>query len=267
MMFVASKILWAVLQPSSLLALAMAFGILRALVGRTPRPGIRMAAIALTLLCGLGVSPAATWLIVPLEDRFPAVAVPEGSRDYAGIIVLGGGEDGRVSTARGQLHLNEAGERITQAVILARSLPSTRLIFTGGVGSIVSNRPSAASPVGTYWQSIGIAAERIALEDRSRNTHENAVLTRDMVMPKAGERWLLVTSAAHMPRAMGVFRQAGFDVTAYPVDFRTAGADDLFQPFDSLPAGLKRLDDAAKEWLGLVAYWLLGRSSALFPGP
>lgn len=68
-----------------------------------------------------------------------------------------------------------------------------------------------------------------------------------------------------MPRAVGVFRAAGFDVTAYPVDYRTRGWGDALRPFDSIPAGLARLDRAAKEWIGLLAYALTGRTNALFP--
>ena len=57
------------------------------------------------------------------------------------------------------------------------------------------------------------------LEDQSRNTRENAIFTRRLVDPKPGERWLLVTSAWHMPRAIGVFRKAGFEIEAFPVDY------------------------------------------------
>ena len=86
--------------------------------------------------------------------------------------------------------------------------------------------------------NLGIPAERIELEDRSRNTVENAVFTRALVNPKPNERWLLVTSAAHMPRAIGTFRQAGFPIEAYPVDWRTSGMVDLVIPFSNLGHGL-----------------------------
>ena len=86
-------------------------------------------------------------------------------------------------------------------------------------------------------------------------------------MPRPDERWLLVTSAWHMPRAVGVFRQAGFPVTAYPVDFRTGGRANVLRPFATLSEGLRRLDVAAKEWAGLVGYRLTGRTGELFPRP
>ena len=85
--------------------------------------------------------------------------------------------------------------------------------------------------------------------------------------PKPGERWLLVTSAWHMPRSMGSFRAAGFPVTAYPVDYRTRGGEDARRGFLHTSEGLRRLDLMVKEWLGLLAYRLSGRTDALFPAP
>ena len=114
---------------------------------------------------------------------------------------------------------------------------------------------------------MGVEASRLTIEDRSRDTWENAVFTKAMVAPVAGERWLLVTSAWHMPRAMGVFRKAGFAVEPWPVDYRTTGWRDAATFFGSPAEGLRRLDLVAKEYAGLVAYWLKGRSSALFPAP
>src|SRR6516225_5132198 len=116
-------------------------------------------------------------------------------------------------------------------------------------------------------ESFGIPRASITLEDRSRNTVENAVLSKAIAQPKPGERWLLVTSAHHLPRAVGVFRKAGFPVEAYPVDWRTRGADDALRPFASVGDGLRRGDTAVREWVGLAVYWLTGRSSELFPGP
>ena len=117
------------------------------------------------------------------------------------------------------------------------------------------------------FASLGIAPERIIAEEQSRNTVENAVFSKLLAMPQPGERWLLVTSAHHMPRAMGVFRAADFPVEAYPVDWRTRGPIDLLRPFDSVGRGLERADTAMHEWIGLLIYWLTGRSAQLFPGP
>ena len=109
--------------------------------------------------------------------------------------------------------------------------------------------------------------ERITLEDKSRDTLENARFTRELVQPRPGERWLLVTSAHHMPRSVGLFRSEGFSVEAYPVDYRTRGAIDLLRFFSTVGDGLRRTDTATREWVGLLVYRLTGRTAELFPAP
>jgi uncharacterized SAM-binding protein YcdF (DUF218 family) len=267
MTFYASKVLGFLTQPSTLMWVLLVVGLVRARRPASQRSGLRMAAAAAALMALCGLTPVSTWFKAPLEERFPRIEVTAGSGAYAGIIVLGGGEDGRASVLRHQLHINESGERITEGAVLAFRLPQARLIFTGGAAAVLNDNTPGAQSVGAFWREIGIAGERITLEDRSRNTYENAIYTYEILKPKAGERFLLVTSAAHMPRAMGVFRKAGFDVVAYPADYHTNFPADAIDTFGSIPAGLKRFDESMKEWVGLVAYWLMGRTSALFPGP
>jgi uncharacterized SAM-binding protein YcdF (DUF218 family) len=146
-------------------------------------------------------------------------------------------------------------------------LPKTRVIFTGGSASILNPVPSAASSVRDFLTGSGIAADRIVLERDSRNTRENATMTFDIVKPKPGEKWLLVTSAFHRARSMGVFRAAGFDVVAWPVDYRTAGPHDAGRMMNSLDDGLKRIDMIAKEYIGLAMYYARGWTDALLPAP
>jgi uncharacterized SAM-binding protein YcdF (DUF218 family) len=103
------------------------------------------------------------------------------------------------------------------------------------------------------------------IEDRSRNTKENAAFSFAIASPAPGERWLLVTSAWHMPRSVGVFRGAGFEVTAYPVDFRTVASRNLVVPFVAMSEGLRRMDVATREWIGLIAYYATGRTDTFLP--
>ena len=265
-MFYVGNLIWSLCQPSSFVWLLTAMGLLLMRWPRFVRLGRRSAAVGLALVLVLGLSPLGNWLILPLEQRFP---VSDISRlgDVSGIIVLGGAEDGRISMARGQLTLNEAGERISEAVRLAHLVPGVPLIFTGGAGAIVREEIPGGEGVVAYWRDSGIEASRIKLEGRSITTYENAQFTRALLQPKAGQRWLLVTSAAHMPRAVGLFRKAGFDVIAHPVDYRTKGADDTIRPFSSVPRGLQRVDEATREWVSLIAHWMMGRTDALLPAP
>ncbi|MBV9969593.1 MAG: YdcF family protein, partial [Xanthobacteraceae bacterium] len=136
-----------------------------------------------------------------------------------------------------------------------------------GDPGLFTRRGSEADVVPALFESLGVPPGRIMLESRSRNTAENAVYSKALAAPKPGERWLLVTSAMHMPRAIGAFREAGFPVEAYPVDYKTNGWQDLSGVIGSLSSGLRQTDTALHEWIGLVAYRLTGKSSALFPGP
>jgi uncharacterized SAM-binding protein YcdF (DUF218 family) len=146
-----------------------------------------------------------------------------------------------------------------------RRYPNARILFSGGSGALIDDADAEASFAVLLLESFGIARNRITLEDRSRNTVENAVFSKAIIQPKPGERWLLVTSAYHMPRAIGVFRKAGFPVEPYPVDWRTRRADDGLRPFATIVDGLRQTDTAVHEWVGLAIYWLTGRSSELFP--
>src|SRR5262249_16240007 len=162
---------------------------------------------------------------------------------------------------------NEAAERIPVIGELARKYPSARILYSGGNASFALPGGSEAPIAAALLETFGVPARRLILEGKSRTTAENAEFSRRLAMPKPGERWLLVTSAYHMPRSIGAFRKAGFAVEAYPVDYRTTGPTALWIPFDSMATGLRRTDIATREWAGLLAYWLTGRSSELFPAP
>lgn len=264
MFFVLSKVLGFFAIPSNFV---IAAGLTGAVLvpTRFARAGRRLVIGSLLLLALLGLSPVGNVLIIPLEQRFPHWDDRRGAPD--GIVVLGGSITPEVSTARGEVALNEAAERLTAAVELSRRYPDARVLFTGGSGALVLDEGTEGEFALHLLQALGIAPERLVIEDKSRNTVENAVYSRLLAQPKPGERWLLVTSAYHMPRSIGVFRKAGFAVEAYPVDWRTRGPVDALRPFITMGDGLRRTDTAAREWVGLAVYWLTGRSSELFPGP
>lgn len=264
MFFVLAKVLWFVLQPSSLMV-----GCVIAGAALLPSRWCRLARALLwgglaALLIG-GLSPLSDALIRPLESRFTRAEIEV--TNIAGIIVLGGGEDSRAAETPQLAPLNEAAERYTEAVALARRLPQARLVFTGGSGMLIATGPREADVAGRLFEALGVAKDRITLESKSRDTYENAIFTARLVDPKPGERWLLVTSAWHMPRAMGCFRRAGFKVEPWPVDHRTPRGLDALRVQSSVPEGLRRLDFIMREYVGLAVYYATGRTSELWPGP
>lgn len=263
MFFMLSKVLGFFTQPSNVLAVIGMLGAVL-LTTRFTRAGKRFLVTSVVLLAVCGLLPLGNALMLPLEERFPPWQPARGAPD--GVVVLGGALDPVVSDSRGESALIEGAERMTAMVKLAGRYPAARIVFSGGAGNLLGGA-TEAEYAKRLLMNLGVPAERIELEDRSRNTVENAVFTRALVNPNPNERWLLVTSAAHMPRAIGTFRQAGFPIEAYPVDWRTTGMVDLVIPFSNLGYGLRMTDTAVHEWMGLVIYWLTGRIPELFPGP
>jgi len=227
--------------------------------------GRRLMATALVLLAICGFSPLANFVLYPLEQRFPKWDSSRGDPD--GIIVLGGSLDADLSAAHGVTVISGAADRIVSAATLAHRYPNARLVYTGGSPNVLNNDAKEADYATGLFQGLGIAKSRLTMERLSRNTVENAEFTRDLVKPKPGERWLLVTSAYHMPRSMGLFRKAGFPVEAYPVDWKVGTEEDLLKYYVNANAGLGRIDLGAREWLGLIANRLTGKSDTLLPGP
>ena len=264
MFFVVSKVLGFVALPSNDV---LAVGLIGLALVRTrfARAGRGLVSVSILLFVAFGLLPIGKMLIEPLEDRFPPWDAARGAPN--GIVVLGGAIEPEFAERRRASELNEAAERITVVAELARRYPSARILYSGGNGSLLPGGGSEAPIARMLFETFGLPPRRLILEDQSRTTAENAEFSRRLVMPKRGERWLLVTSAYHMPRSIGAFRNAGFAVEAYPVDYRTTGVTDLWIPFDSVATGLRRTDTAAREWFGLLVYWLTGRSSQLFPAP
>lgn len=264
MFFVLSKTLGVMMLPTNLL---IAIGLLGAILPakRFRSLGRTLMITALVLLAIAGFSPLGNLLIYPLESRFPPWDAARGAPD--GIIILGGPIDTDLSAAHGSAVVRTAGDRIIDGAALARKYPDARIVYTGGSANLLSNDAKEGDYAAALLESLGVDKSRVIIERMSRNTQENAQFTKALVAPKPGERWLLVTSGFHMPRAVGLFRKAGFAVEPYPVDWRVGGEGDLLSFSGVALDGLSRTDTAMREWIGLVAYRLSGKIDELLPGP
>lgn len=265
MFFPLSKLLFFVITPSNFLILLGLFGCLLLFteVGRGVGRLLVLAGFLGLLVAGL--SPLSAWVLMPLENRFPVF--PDDGTRVDGVIVLGGAVEADTSIGRGQISVNDAGEREIALADLARRYPEARLVFSGGTGSFREHAVSEAEIISRFADTLGVPRNRLILEQQSRNTHENAAFSARMVQPKPSERWLLVTSAWHMPRAMGCFRKAGFPVVAYPVDYRTSGPRDAVRFTTFASDGLSEFDIGVKEWIGMIAYRYAGYTDAVLPAP
>lgn len=264
MFFLLSKIFEFFATPLNLAILMVALGVALG-VTRYAIAGRALVAMAVLLLALVGFSPLPDLLAIPLESRFPAPPADGPAPD--GIIVLGGSVDETLSAAHDSVALNDSAERLTAPLALKRRYPSARLVFTGGSAALGGATHTEAETVARFWRETGLDQGDAIYEDRSRNTYENAIATRDLVKPKPGERWLLVTSAMHMPRAVGIFRRAGFPVVAYPVDYRATDALRNWSPPRHASGNFQLAEAAIHEWVGLAAYRLTGKTDALFPAP
>jgi uncharacterized SAM-binding protein YcdF (DUF218 family) len=262
--FVLSKTLGLMLLPTNFL---IGVGLLGAilLATRFASFGRKLMVASVVLLAICGFSPLGKLLLYPLESRFPPWDAARGAPD--GIVVLGGSIDADLSAAHGAAIVRTAADRIIAAAALAHRYPNARVIFSGGNPNLVANDAREADFAGALFESLGTSKARLMMERRSRNTEENAEFSKALAAPKDGERWLLVTSALHMPRSIGLFRKTGFNVEAYPVDWRVGERADLLTFSAIALDGLGRTDIAMREWMGLVAYRATGKIDELLPGP
>lgn len=262
MFFYLSKIFWFFIQPLNLAIFLLLAGLLAALIGRR-RLAATGSVLAFLVLALSAWTSLGAMMLNPLEERFQRPPMPE---KVDGIVVLGGGFEGAINLARGGYELNSSGDRMVETAILARRFPTAKVVVSGGTGALFLEGEGDAATAPRLLTALGVAADRLILENKSRNTYENAVFTKELVTPKPGETWLLVTSAFHMPRAKALFDKAGFATVPWPVDYRTSGKEGIGLFRDNPADSLQATTMAIREWIGLFAYWLSGRIDQPFPG-
>jgi uncharacterized SAM-binding protein YcdF (DUF218 family) len=259
--FVLSKLAWTLLSPSSLLIWSLLLVCLMLWLNYT-RAARRLLTVISLLAFLVMAYPVSDWLIAPLENRFqPPQALPES---VDGIIVLGGAESLRLSAGREQPQVGDGAERILAAAELSRRYPDVPLIYSGGSNLVWMPELDKDGQVSlTLIQQAGVAPQQIVMETTARNTHENFLLLKPL-LPDLEGTYLLVTSAFHMPRSVGIARKQGVNVIPYPVDYRAVQPELRYWDFD-LFAHLQVLEVAWREWIGLTAYFVSGKTSAWLP--
>ncbi|MFD1329927.1 YdcF family protein [Mycoplana ramosa] len=263
MSYLASKIFWLAAQPLSLAFFAIVLALVVGWTGRRRLQALLTAVSALILFITLYTSTG-TVMLQALEDHIPRAAMPSAGPGC--IIVLGGSFEAEVIAARGGLEMNQAGDRFVETLRLARTYPDARILVSGGDGSFSGRYAGDAAVAAQFFGSFGIAAERLIQETHSRTTFENVENTKSLLAENGLDNCLLVTSAFHMPRAIGLFRKAGLSALPWPTDYRTSGAARLALDFTQPSANAQLTTTALREWVGLLAYYLAGRTQTLLPG-
>jgi uncharacterized SAM-binding protein YcdF (DUF218 family) len=260
--FFLSKILVPLETPSDLLLLLLLAGALSLWFQRFRRAGVVLVTFSAAVFLAIALLPLSAWVTAPLENRFPR---PQTLPDHVdGIIVLGGAISPVATLRRGIPALNSGAERMTEFVRLGKKYQSARLMFSGGSGLLGVHFPAftEADAARLFFQQQGLDPGRILFENRSRNTYENVIFSKALAKPSPGQVWLLVSSARDMPRSVGIFRKAGWPVVAIPVSYKSDWPHSFV-----LADNLQDLDDSVHEWLGLLVYYLTGKTDALFPAP
>ncbi len=252
-----SKLIWIVISPDSLLLLMIFGSLIMLWVGAIQLATRMLAFVAFSSLL-IAIFPVGEWVLYPLESSYDSN--PTLPADIEGVILLGGAGDQRKSLQWQQVEFNDAAERYVAFLDLARSFPNARLVFTGGAGAIRQQAFKEATLARRFFADQGLSPERIMFEDQSRNTYENAILSKGLVNPTDGDHWVLITSASHMPRSLGVFCKAGWPVIPYPVD-HVSNPDYLLRADLAFAEHLENLKDGMKEWIGLIAYRVTGKTA------
>ncbi len=256
MFFVLSKVFWILAAPSHwLVLLVIATALCLLFKWHRAAKVFALAAVALVLVAWLAAGP----LVRDWEDRYPR---PPWPAHVDGILVLGSGFDSQLLRTRKAPQSNAGVYRLVEGLAAARRYPGARLVFSGGSGALGGAPFPEADTARYVFTELGRDPGQMILESRSRNTYENLLFSKAIVKPKPGEVWILVTSADHMPRAVGCFRHIGWSVVPDPVDYEA-----IRRLHISLAVGLGIVGEAAHEWLGLVAYRIVGWTDALFPAP
>ena len=259
--FILSKIIWLLISPDNLLLILILITLIFLVTEKQQRAKFLLVTISILLIV-ITFFPVGEWLLYPLESRFQTNPVLPEKID--GIIVLSGAEDTLLSHRWDQVELNAAADRNFAFLALARQYPSAKLIFSGGTGSLTHQQYKAADVAKILFAQQGIDATRVIYERESRNTYENAIYSQQMMKPGTNENWVLITTAWHMPRSVGIFCKIKWPVIPYPVDHQTRKGD-LFRINFSLLNNMYALKTSIKEWIGLIAYSLTGKTTSVLP--
>ncbi|MDP3532891.1 MAG: YdcF family protein [Alphaproteobacteria bacterium] len=197
--------------------------------------------------------PVDYWLMVPLEESYP-VPSAEILDKFDGVIVLGGETHTNLSNQYNMPIVPFGAERLNKFIELYHKNPKARFVFTGGDLGVDNQEKNEAFYSKMYIENLCIDTSNMIFENKSRNTLENVILSKELVLPRLDEKWILITSAYHMRRSIHYFKRSNWDVVPYPVGFRRVKS---LNPFEHpITTKLQIVTTAIKEWIGLLAAYI-----------
>jgi len=261
MFFTLSKIFWMLAMPLNALCLLGLIGLI--LQRWKENAGNVVLAVTVSCLIVFGLLPVGPFIVSWMEGRYPVPQALPAKVD--GIIVLGGMFEPHLGHERGQASLNDSAERLFAFRDLAKKYPQAVKIFSGGSGDIAHPDDREATDAKKFLDDMGLPGAPVLFESNSRNTYENAVYSKELAKPKAGQTWILVTSGFHMPRSVGIFEKQGWSVIPYPCDFKTDGQNGFWHEAPNVTYNFYMLNIAVKELVGDVAYYISGKTAFILP--
>lgn len=255
MFFHFSKIIWGIFMPSNVIGLILFAGIMMSRHFKRVSQNLLLVGAILFVLTGL--SPLGYNLMHYWESLYPApMQLP---KKVDGVIVLGGSFELDLNSEHNAIMFNDSAERLITFASLSLQYPNAKLVFSGGSGSLTNTDHKEADYARLFLESLNFPIEKVIFEDRSRNTYENVIFSKELVQPNKDEVWLLVTSAFHMPRSIAVFQSHDWTVMPVPVDFRTGKAYYFWPLKTEIIENMKLFDAGIKETLGLITYKSTGK--------
>ncbi|MBL7005418.1 MAG: YdcF family protein [Gammaproteobacteria bacterium] len=259
--FTLSKTLWLFIEPDNLIIISLLLVVILFLVKKDKIAKKALYSLSF-LVIFIAVFPVGSWLLYPLETHFNAK--PKLPEQVDGIILLGGSINTSTSNAWNKPQTNEFAGRIFEFVSLMHLYPNAKAVFSGGQASLINQYPSEAFFAEQLLNKMGIKENKVIYENKARNTNENVKLMKQLLTPAKNETWVVITTAWHLPRSLGIFCKQGWSVIPYPADFHS-NPDELLTPTLGLPRHLSQLNNAVREWIGLLAYYITGKTTELLP--
>ena len=194
------------------------------------------------------------------KDYFDSIIYPE---HIDGILILGGATNPLLSSEYNQIIFNDSSERLIESIYLIKKYPDAKIIFSGGSGSISQPNLTHSFVAKKFFQNMEIDYNKIIYEDISRNTYENILFSKRIAKPMSDEKWLLVTSAFHLKRALAISEKLNWKFIPYATDFKKPKKFNWNLSINFL-SNINDFNKASHEWIGLISYYLMGRSSKFF---
>lgn len=209
----------------------------------------------------IGIIPT-KFIAAPLENYFPQTQLPP-QEQVEGIFILGGSINLIASEKQNRTIFDKNKKRVSGGIEMMKHYPAVRVVYSGS-----NYTPFVGRHEGYYFRkylkSLGIK-RKIIYEKYSRTTYENARYASSAVSD-FDKKWILVTSAVHMPRSIGLFRKEGLNVVPYPVDYIKEDKHSS-KPFSPklFISNYFRFNQVMKEYISLLAFYVLGKTDHLLP--